>query len=164
MNTVQQHRLNEPYFCALPQRGFTLIEVLVVMSLIGVLALLSVQSFQTYRKKASYTVAMSALREARGAATGTLIQADIVFPEVNFVSQSTSGELTDADMSEVFPGVILSPSIKFTGAYFPNCGDANCTAVFAQVRPCSGEEYATWTRLGDGTEILAEHIAGVGCP
>jgi len=146
------------------QGGFTLIELLTVLSIIGILSLLSVQSFQTYRKQASYSVANSTLREARTAVGGALIQPDIVYPAVNFESQALPGALTDPGLLELFPGLILSKNIKFTASYFPACNDVACTSVFVEVRPCSGEAYVNWLRYGDGSELLTERIAGVGCP
>ena len=144
--------------------GFTLIELLTIIVIISILMSLSIQSFRTFRLEASYSVARQTLRESRTALEGAFSRPDIVYPLINFENQALPGELTDPDMRDLFPGLSLSHNVKFTAYHDPACADATCTAIYVEVRPCNGEKFTSYTRLGDGDDFTTEGIPGIGCP
>src|SRR5215469_2564461 len=59
------HRLLKQNYCALPERGFTLLELVMVMTIIVILAAVGVASFQHIQLKAKETVLKQDLRDMR---------------------------------------------------------------------------------------------------
>lgn len=145
------------------ESGFTLIELLTTMSLIGILAAISIQSFQVYRQSAAYGVAESAMRHGRTALEAAIVQPDIELPEVDMVEQQIGGEMTDAEARALMPGFVLPKNLKLIVFNDPACIDSSCIASFLQVEPCLGTKHVSWTRMGDGDELLVGDIPGVDC-
>jgi prepilin-type N-terminal cleavage/methylation domain-containing protein len=143
------------------QGGFTLIELLTTLSLIGILAALSIQSFTVYRQNAEYTRARSTLRDGRSAIEAAIVTPDISLPFINMDDMIGPGAFAGAT-GEVVPGLEVPVNVKFTVYNDPDCADAACIQHFIQSEPCNGTEYTNWTRMGDGTELLLENVAGAG--
>ncbi len=142
--------------------GFTLLELLVVMTMIGILSYLGLTSFYVYKSDAAYSVAESVLRNARVAVEASLNDIDNPPAAVDLV-QTASGKITNQSASQYLPGMQLPKNIKITVVYDPSCAEAGCQSDFLEVRHCLGKEYLQWVRFGDGTEAQLNHLAGVGC-
>mgnify|MGYP002382002910 CR=1 FL=1 len=144
------------------QKGFTLVELMTVIVTVGVLAAISMQTFREYRAKAAYGVAIAALRDARTGAEAGLVP-DGTLNSVSW-TQTTAGAISNADAKQLLTGFQMPRNAKLDVEYNPGCFDASCEILFLQTRHCAANEYANYTRYGDGVELFLDHIAGVGCP
>lgn len=144
--------------------GFTLVELLTVIAIIGVVAGLGLQSFKEYRAKSAYAVAEQTLGDARVALEAALSEPDAAFPfDLTNLSQSAPGPFADANANSLFPGFRVPKNVKVTVNHDPSCVSGACLSKSVEVRHCTGLDYVTWQRYGDGVEIKLEHISGSGC-
>lgn len=144
-------------------RGFTLIEMLVVVGILGVLAHLALTSLYVYRSKAAYSTLQITMKNTRNAAEASLIDPEHQPPAVALVSQNVPGPLSDPAAAAFLPGMQIPKNIKFQVSYDPACDDGGCVASFVEIKHCSGKEYMQWLRFGDGMDMPLEPIAGDGC-
>lgn len=142
--------------------GFTLIELLVVISIIGILAYLGLTSFYVYRSDAAYSVINTTFRNARTSGEASLNDLDNP-PVLTNASQAAQGPITDPSAQTYLPGMQLPRNVTMQVRYNPACVAAGCEAEFLEFKHCVGNEYLQWIRLGDGTELHLDHLAGAGC-
>ena len=145
------------------ESGFTLIEMLVVMALIGILSALGITSFHYYQASAAYASAETTLHNARNAAEAGTSDPDNLPLGVPLTVQKTQGAVAGI-AGDYLPGMMIPKSTSFRVSYDPACIDNTCTAEFIQVNHCSAREYTSWTRRGDGVEVTLRNISGAGCP
>lgn len=145
------------------ESGFTLIELLTVIGIISVCALLGLTSFYEYRGDAAYAVAERLVGDANTAVEVAISAPDTTLPSVSNYSQTTQGPLTDAAAKTVFPGLMVPRRTRITMSYNPTCSDATCESARVQAKHCSGRDYLSSVRYGDGVMVRLEHIAGIGC-
>ncbi len=142
------------------EKGFTLIELLVVIALIGILASLSIEGFTLYRANAAYASVESSLQNARIAAEAGQTDVNNLPPPVPWFFQNVPGPVNDASAARYLPGFKLSPDTMFWAFYNPDCMDGACQSDFIEVRHCKANEFALWTRWGDGFEMTLHHLPG----
>ncbi|MBX7145365.1 MAG: hypothetical protein K1X79_13015 [Oligoflexia bacterium] len=146
------------------QSGFTLIELLTIIGTIGILGGMSIAAFQEYKGKATYQVAFSTVSSARSALEAALTEPDATYSNVAMYTQAAPGPVGNASASQLLPGLMLPKNNKIYFSFDPTCLTSACISAVFTARHCSGIQYASWTRFGDGTEILMENVAGSGCP
>lgn len=141
-------------------KGFSLIELLVVIGIIGVLAGLGTAIFSFYRQTAGYQVSKMAMRDVVTALDAGLSDKDqlVAFEHV----QNTPGEITLPAAHKLLPGLQLSANLKLSVRYDPNCVTAGCESAHITVTSCLAEEHVEYLRLGDGFFLTIDHVAG-GC-
>jgi type IV pilus assembly protein PilA len=113
------------------ERGFTLIELMIVIAIIGILAAIAIPQFSSYRKRAYNSAAQSDLKNAATA------------EEAYFVDNSTyctRSDLTSANLFNPTENVLVSAG-----------GDANTYIITAY--HSAGDK--TYTLIGPGGSITS---------
>jgi len=137
-----------------------------VVTIIGILAGLSVKSFTTAKEVAAFSVAQATLKQARTAGgAGQTNDADFMVDGVPFVELRSPADLQgDPAAKEYLAGLSIPPNVVVTAEFRPECvGVADCPVEYLQVNHCSARKYITFTRYGVGADALVE-LPGVGCP
>jgi prepilin-type N-terminal cleavage/methylation domain-containing protein len=142
------------------QKGFTLIELLTVIGTLGLLLAISLQSFGEYKKQAYYTVAGQTLRDARIAYAAAESDADASLPSITTLINA-QGMLSGPEAT-VLPGLLLPNNIALNLSHNPACNGGGCDLISISVAHCKGDEFLNWSRAGDASELLLEHISGTG--
>lgn len=143
------------------EAGFTLIELFVVISVIGVLAAISLSSFKVYRASAQYSVADQTLGFAKRALEAGVVGQEDDIPAVGLTSQSASGSIQNNQASELLPGMLLPNNVELKVMHDPDC--SGCTKDMLEVQHCSAKQLARWVRFDDGVEVTLDKVAGGGC-
>lgn len=146
------------------ESGFTLVELLTVMAILGVLVAIALQTVGVYKAQASYAVAEETLHDARVSLEAGLSEADAAHPTpINFVRQEMPGAFLHPNANALFPGFRIPKNVAVTVYHDPSCLHGACLSKLIEVRHCSGADYIQWERMGDGVEIKVDHIDGSGC-
>lgn len=147
---------------AVPESGFTLLELVVVMATLAALTYLSMNSFVVYRAQAAYSVAAAVLHNAHTAVEASATDSSHM-PGPVAITQINPGQISDANARTYLPQLVIPVQVKFSATYDPACSNASCMSDFIEVKHCLGKEYLQWMRFGDGVEMTLTHLAGAGC-
>ncbi|TVO35475.1 pilin [Vibrio algivorus] len=147
------------------QKGFTLIELMIVVAVIGVLAAIAMPQYQKYIAKSEVASALATLTGAK-----TNVEAFAV-SNGEFPDGSTAGQTaTDLGIPEmplsVSSGVALTPasgaagSIVFTFADVPKASALAANQNLTLTRSSSGAWTCTSTNISNSDGILPKNCTG----
>lgn len=142
----------------LNQRGFTLVELLWSMAIMGILGAMSVMSYVTYMRNAESTKAMVTLKQAVTALEAGMDDLD---QSVAVVGVSGShGEPLVGPMRDALPGMNISDGVQLNITMFP-CGLAQQKMmVMMWSYACVPDTYSFFMKTCNDHQIMS-HRTGV---
>ena len=158
------------------QQGFTLIELMIVIAIIGILAAIAIPQYQTYVAKTQVTRAMGEAGAVKTAVETCILAGKTTVPFTGAAATAAVECDPQATGSSILQGasqnttIVLPPSTGVPQIAFPAAG-ATITARFgfgaAQTLQTSGSDTVTWTRDLNGSwacasTVLAKYKAS-GC-
>jgi type IV pilus assembly protein PilA len=133
------------------QGGFTLIELMIVVAIIGILAAVALPAYQDYTKRAKMTEIVLAAGACRTAISEVVQSAPVSLPGANGWG---CGELTSAPSKYV--GAITTSATTGVVTITSNNIPGVTTAV--TMTPCANADTATCTPLADGITQIGKWV------
>ncbi|MCX7953148.1 MAG: type II secretion system GspH family protein [Deltaproteobacteria bacterium] len=138
-------------------RGFSLVELLIVMTILAILGLLSVNSFSRAKHIAAFSTSQATLRQVETALELGIVHTletvgDIDFPLTQITSQD---QITNSNiLSNILWGFTLPQNTTLTFAVNTSCFSSNCTQAVIGVDHTSACKTIQKTQFGDGAEVV----------
>lgn len=142
--------------------GFTLIELLVTMTIIGILAGLSVKAYTNYKENAQHSIALTTFNQVRTALEGGKIDAED-FPEAPMaVTFRGPGAPTVGFGPMLLPGILVSAEVQVTVRHDPTCASTACLEDVIMVRHCRTDRMITYSHFYQGPTALNQNAVAPG--
>lgn len=141
------------------EQGFTLLELLYVVSIMGIMASTMWGFYSVYKDDASYSVAETTLRSARG----SLEIGDAEVPSgtsVGYTLTGTGGGPIAASLSGVMPGAVTPEDLRI-GVIYNKCLGADGVGKinqFVMAQACKSTKQIRYTKFCGGVELIQRDL------
>lgn len=144
-------------------KGFSLVELLVVLAIMGIVSGLGITGLSVYKDSAEYSKAESTLRTARTALSISELDLASGF-SLGLTYSGTSGEPLEAALSNVLPGASVPREVRI-GVLYNSCEGADGADIKSIVysQPCRSKRQTYVTKDCAGNEIVLSNVAFLGC-
>ncbi|MFQ5470500.1 MAG: prepilin-type N-terminal cleavage/methylation domain-containing protein [Gammaproteobacteria bacterium] len=124
------------------QQGFTLIELMIVVAIIGILAAIAIPSYQNYTKKAKFTEVMQAVAPAKLAIEGC-------YQKQSDITKCDTAAETGVTLANLAAGAnVASVAITATTAAITATGAASVDGATYIITPTASLGTLTWAESG----------------
>lgn len=146
------------------ERGFTLIELLFSMSIIGILAGMSIVAFRIYMNNAYNAHADQMISDTQLALNAGRSSFKSVPQEFFWAWTDNAGEVQGWRVDEFLPGISVNPDTRLDANYDGWCEGSNwcapndicCATEWASARHCEGDNVVSYTRWRNGLVTRVE--------
>ena len=152
------------------EKGFTFIELLVSIAIIGILGGVALSAFTLYKKQGYDAHVDSAIRDARNSLEAGQVNESVSNQNMMAVSDM-NGRLIGRNVQELVPGLVVNPDVRLLVMHSGICanqgqqlcgGSRCCFTEWISARHCKGKLMKTWGVWNDGTMAVTE-MPNVGC-
>ena len=146
------------------QRGFTIIELLTVMGLMGVLASTSLSTFHSLKDRSYIAVTQQTVRDSKTALSAALLELSLEDTDSINTVLNMPGIPSGQDVVRLLPGFRMPQGVELTLENNPLCTTTGCVVHSIVANSCPGKRMSLWERYGDGSEVLLQELPSPGCP
>ncbi len=136
------------------QSGFSLIELLTVVALIGILSSIATQAFTLYKDKAQHSSAITLFNQLRTSLEGGKIESESFPEEIMEVAQQEAGTASGEYGQTLLKGLVIPPLHKIYVRHDPTCEDDLCLEDVVSVRHCQSSKIVTFSQFHSGVYSL----------
>ncbi len=130
------------------QQGFTLIELMIVVAIIGILAAIAIPAYQDYTIRAQVSEGLNLSGAAKAAVT-EYYQDQGVFPADN----ATAGLEAAANITGKYVTQVLVAGAGLLQVSYGNDANANITGAVLTMTPTDNLGSVSWACAGDATLV-----------
>lgn len=156
---MRQRHIPSAYQSLGEDGGFTIIELIFSMAIVGILSVIAMTSFAIYKQDVEYTKAESDMRNARTAFEVGDNDSPTGFSLPLTASQTDGGALA-GPLADILPGASVSPDVMLSAQYL-NCAGAPPMAINQLLlsQPCNSDRYVSFTKFCNGLQLLQRNLA-----
>ena len=135
-------------------KGFSLIELMFTLVIIGILSALLTKSYEVYKDRAQHGSAITLFNQTRTALEGGKIASES-FPEGVMEVEQVGPGTPGGEFGEVLlQGLVLPDKHKVFVRHSPDCDNDACVEDVISVRHCQSYKMATLTQFRSGAYVL----------